>query len=143
VPATAFAQRIDGIEKMLGGVGEVTTQDLTRNGRRTISFRADAPGYGAASRAVFEYRERYRRIAPGWIRDRYVYEFRPEPQRVRRAYHDHPPRGVHQHCRDRSGPEAHSHYVDRERLLEEAHEEFIALFFGGVPIDCGGLRPLT
>jgi hypothetical protein len=89
--------------------------------------------------AVFEYAERYRRIERGWLRQGYRYEYRPVP--ARRAHHDHPPHGIHQHCRD-AGGEGHSHYVDRERLLEEVHEEFERLFLAALPVDCADLRQL-
>ena len=39
-------------------------------------------------------------------------------------------------------PEPHSHYQDRERLLEEAHEEFLRLYTASSAIDCDGLQPL-
>lgn len=142
VPLTGFSQRVDSIEKMLQPIGEVTVEDLASDRARTLSFRAEAPGYGLPRLAVFQYRELYRRVVQGWSREQYLYEYRPDPAPSRRAHHDHPPRGVHQHCREAARPEAHAHYEDRPRLLEEAHEEFTRLYLDAASIDCGGLRPL-
>lgn len=144
MPLGAFQQRLDGIEKSLSPLGEVELEDLsTAHGRRSIALRVDAPGYGLPTRAVFEYRERYRRIAQGWLRDLYAYEYRPQPPPSRRAHHDHEPHGIHQHCREALRLEASSHYEDRPRLLEETHEAFERLYVDEIPIDCAGLRPIS
>lgn len=139
----AFRQRVDAIEKMLASVGEPETLDTGGSGtRRSISFTAVAPGYGLPREATFEYRERYRRITAGWLRETYVYEYRPASSPSRRAHHEHQPYGVHQHCREASRTEVSSHYEDRSRSLEETHEDFERLYLDREPIRCDGLRPL-
>lgn len=125
---------------MLLAIGDVSLNVETRGGITRFRSRAEAPGHGLAVEAVFEYRERYRRIPQGWLRDGYMYEYRRPPDRI--AHHDHPPLGPHQHCRSTS-PTNTGHYEDRIRLLEEIHEEYSRLHFAAAPIDCGGLRPLT
>ena len=143
IPSGAFRQRLDWIEKLLAPLGDVSVEDLsTTAGGRSISFVLEAPGYGLPTRAVLEYRERYRRTRAGWLRNLYVYEYRPQPPPSRRAHHDHEPQGVHRHCREARRPEAHRHYEDRPRLLEQTHEEFAAQFIDGVEIRCAGLLPL-
>ena len=127
---------------MLAPLGDVTVEDLVRDDDRRIRLRAQPPGHGLPSTTVFEYRERYRRVAGGWLRERYLYEYRPHRTRERRAHHDHPPLGLHQHCRSMSATET-GHYADRMRLLEEVHEEFSLLYLTAAPIDCAGLLPLT
>lgn len=144
VRAASFRQRLDGIEKMLSALGDIEAGDTGMDASdRSILFRVDAPGHGLATRAIFEYRERYRRQREGWRRYGYSYEYRPAPPPSRRAHHEHPPYGVHQHCRERHRPERHSHYGDHERLLEATHEELVRLHLGEREIDCGGLRPLA
>lgn len=127
---------------MLAPFGDVVVDDLEDRQGRAIELLAEAPGHGLPRRAVFSYRERYRRVGQGWLRERYLYEYRQEPP-SRRAHHDHPPRGVHQHCREPMRPELHRHYEDRERLIEEAHEEFTHMYLAAAPIECGGLRPVA
>jgi hypothetical protein len=130
------------LEKMLGGLGDVTVEDLEAASGRSTRFRLEAPGHGLATSAVFEYREFYRRITGGWLRRQYLYEYRPQPSPSRRAHHDHPPLGVHAHCREAEMTRSAAHYADRPRLLEEMHEEFEGMYLATTPIDCGGLRPL-
>lgn len=126
---------------MLAPLGDVAFDEERRADIRRARFRVEAPGHGLSTIAVFEYRERYLRIARGWLRDGYGYEYRRPLSRM--AHHDHPPIRVHQHCRTAGRPEERSPYEDRVRLLEEAHDEFRSLHLLGSPIDCGGLRPLT
>lgn len=143
VPFGRFRQRIDAIEKMLAAVGDAETRDTrTQGSERSVSFSVTAPGYGSPTEAVFEYRERYRRTREGWLRDRYFYEYRPQPPPSRRAHHDHEPYGIHQHCREPRRPEAHRHCADVPRLLEHTHEEFAHLYLRESEIRCAGLRPL-
>ena len=128
---------------MIEPLGDVTVEDLQTQSGRTIRFHAEAPGHGLPTVAVLDYRERYQRIPRGWLRDRYFYDYRPEPTPSRKAHHDHPPRGVHQHCREATGSQARSQYEDWPRLLEEVHEAFTSVYVRSASIDCGGLRPLT
>jgi hypothetical protein len=127
---------------MLKDIGEVTLEESHSAEVRRVLFRTDAPGYGLPVEATLEYRERYRRIARGWQRERYFYEYR-RPSDGRIAYHDHPPLGLHQHCHEHDASQRTRHFIDHPRTLEETHERFAEIHLHRVPIDCGGLRPLT
>jgi hypothetical protein len=143
VASGAFRQRVEAIEKMVASVGEPEALDTGGSGpRRSISFTVVAPGHGLPREATFEYRERYRRIAEGWLREAYLYEYRPASSPSRRAHHEHRPYGVHQHCRQAFRREVSSHYEDRLRSVEETHEDFERLYFDREPIRCDGLRPV-
>lgn len=129
---------------MVAALGELTAEELsTPRGPRALILRVHAPGYGSPTAAVFEYRERYRRTREGWLRDFYIYEYRPQPGPSRRAHHEHAPHGVHQHCREAARAERDPHYEDRPRLLEEIHETFERLYSEAQAIRCGGLRPMA
>jgi hypothetical protein len=135
-----FAQTLDEIAKRLANHGDVDAKDdgsATR--RRRVSFLVAAPGYGAPTVAIFEYRERYRRMAEGWLREAYAFEYRPVTPRSRRAHHQHGTWGIHQHC-EPPGEHSREHYEDVERLLELTLEEFGGMYERAELIRCVGLR---
>lgn len=109
---------------------------------RRIELRVDSPGYGLPTAAVFEYTEWYALVRDGWALARYAYEYRPRPAPSRRAYHFHDPLGPHQHCVDPRRPAADHHFEAYRVVLEQAHDEFVALAASAAPISCGALRPL-
>ncbi len=109
--------------------------------RVRLSFVVDAPGYGLPKEAELEFVEWYHRTAQGWLRERYVFEYRPVGSR--RAHHFGQPglEAAHQHC-EPPGQRSDAHYADYERLLRPAAEELGSLLASREPIDCRGLRTL-
>ena len=139
-PARTFAQTLDEIAKRLARYGDVEAADEgTGIRRRDLSFVVTAPGYGMPLVATFEFRERYRRMAAGWLREAYVFEYRPLSPKSRRAHHEHGTWGIHQHC-EPPGKSSDEHYQDVERLLEPTAEELAGLYDRGEQIRCLGLR---
>jgi hypothetical protein len=136
-PTTTLAQTLDEITKQLAKYGSVDASDDEGTRQRNVAFVVDVPGYGVPTVATFEYRERFKRSAQGWLRDAYVFEYRTAAPRTRRAHHEHAPEGIHQHCEPPGRP-SRAHYADVERLLLPTHEDFAGLYDRGGPIRCLG-----
>ena len=142
IPLSAFSQQCEEIAKQLRADGQVLATDTgSGKGVRRVSFSVDAPGYGAPTVARFEYRERFRRVREGWLRDEYTFEYLPQRSPGRRAHHLHRPWGIHQHCSP-TGRRA-GHYRDVERTLQAAHEAFLDLYDSDAPMDCRNLIRLA
>jgi len=136
-----FQQGFEEIEKRLARFGRVESKDEGgATARRHVSFLLSIPGYQDLTEAIIEYHERYRRSREGWIRDAYLFEYRPQRPRSRKAHHQHGAWGVHQHC-EAPGRPSTEHYADHERLLDVTHDEFIRIHVSGDPVRCVGLRP--
>jgi len=138
-PAATFTQALEEITNQLAKYGSVDASDDGGRRRRNVAFVVDVPGYGIRTVATLEYRERYKRSAQGWLRDRYVFEYRTPSPRSRRAHHEHVGWGIHQHC-EPPGITSLEHYQDVERLLLATHEDFARLLDRGEPVRCLGLK---
>jgi hypothetical protein len=138
-PAATLAQTLDEITKQLAKYGTVDASDDEGTRQRNVAFVVAVPGYGVPTTATFEYRERYKRSAQGWLRDAYVFEYRTAAPRSRRAHHQHSTWGIHQHC-EPLGNRSQEHFEDLERLLLPTHEDFSGLHDRAEPIRCLGLK---
>ncbi len=145
----AFNRRRDGVYARLDRLGRVDCQDLGAD-REAGKLLADLvppdqdPGWPDEAR--FQYQERWRRSAPGWVRVRSDCDHCDLLNGGRRGYHFHPLGGreaiPHATCVRPDGTGAsrpsEAHQVD----LLAVHEEFEAQDASGGLIDCRGLRPL-
>ena len=139
VPAGGFTQALEETSKQLAGLGAVQAGDDRGDTIRRVSFLVNAPGWGAVTTTVFDYREEYQRTDQGWLRTRYVFEYRTIDPRSRRAHHRHGVWDIHQHCEPPGRPSG-EHYTDVERLLQATHEAFARVYELSAPIVCSGLR---
>lgn len=149
VPASGFSQQIAEFTKQLAWLADqgIEIGDEEHARTRATSFYVEIPDPQSGVTTTFDYREEFERVEGGWLRSRYVYEFRrsqPKGAKLhsRRAHHEHGIWKVHQHCQTPASQRS-AHYRDVERLLQATHEIFERLFADAVPIECSGLVPLT
>lgn len=145
----AFEQRKATIIAVLDSLGDLEVEDAGKAGsRRHLGFRAEAPGSGLSTEALFRYEEWFRRDGAGaWALAKYQYDYVDLGRGARLAYHRHAigPLSdvIHAHCEAPDRPPAADHFRAYELDLLEAHEEFVRLYAAEEPIDCRGLRPLA
>lgn len=143
----AFEQRKATALAILDDLGPTHDEDSGKLSEiRRFGVELDAPGAPFEPLARFRYFEWWTRDGRGWLRGRYQYDYFDRSARGRLAYHRHDLPGgsneLHLHCEPSGGRRLARHFRAYEVDLLEAHEEFAALYLGGRPIDCAGLRPL-
>lgn len=135
-----YQRRRDRLTGILHQIGDLRVEERELPAGPFLQLRADAPGHGEQPQAVFEYREAYAG-RPGPLRiASYAYEFRRVPSPGRLAYHWHDDEH-HLHCVDPRFPDRDHHFRGYGVTVFEAHEEFYAIYAGGEPVSCAGLRP--